>query len=299
MSWFADILQNPMRKAGTAVVLKGTKGCGKSIVFDMFRKVLGRQNSTKIASRDHLTGKFNQHLMTALFAQCEEAVWGGSKDAEGVLKDRITGDTLMIEPKGINSFEVKNYTRYGFTTNEQWAIPATADERRFFVLECMNTKAQDTDYFSGIVCQMEQGDGLEAWAHALMNWKKPDWVDLRKPPRTLALGEQVLESLSAGELFFYEEVVSGRLFDDEPKEVWKSDLYGDYAEFCQKRGAKFDVSDQRFGTALSKVWGLTSQKRRNPRMGKSWDRVYVLPSWDDAKAKTAKKLNLPVEYFED
>ena len=100
-SWLADIVQNPGRKLGTAVCLRGRKGCGKSIVFDMFRKLIGHQYSAVISDKKHLVGSFNKHLMTALFAQCEEAVWAGSKEQEGALKHLITGERLAIEPKGL------------------------------------------------------------------------------------------------------------------------------------------------------------------------------------------------------
>jgi len=49
---------------------------------------------------------------------------------EGVLKDLITGDTLMIEPKGINPIEYPNYTRMMITSNEGWVVPAGMFERR-------------------------------------------------------------------------------------------------------------------------------------------------------------------------
>ena len=71
-------------------------------------------------------------------------VWGKrrlayeiNKQTEGILKDMITGDTLMIEPKFMSATELQSFTRVMITSNEKWVIPAGVAERRFFVLNCI------------------------------------------------------------------------------------------------------------------------------------------------------------------
>ncbi|HEV7283984.1 MAG TPA: primase-helicase family protein [Kaistia sp.] len=296
MSWFADIVQNPGQKLGTAVCLRGRKGCGKSIVFDMFRKMIGTRYSAVISQKKHLTGSFNKHLMSALFAQVEEAVWAGDKEAEGHLKHLITGDTIRIEPKGLDTFEVESFTRFGFTTNEDWALPASADERRYFILDVSGAAMQKTDYFKRIVVQMENADGLGAWMKTLLEWQKPDWVDLRNPPKTDALGEQVLESLPVAQKFFVEAVRSGQYFNEERDlEAAIDDIYPDYVEFVQERGARQAANRQKFGHAQRAVWDFEMQEKR---VNGAKTRVYTLPPLWEARQMVADNLKISIELLD-
>ena len=55
MSWMAQIVQQPEKKLGTAVVLRGAKGTGKSKVFDWFGTLLGRHAFTATLA-EHIAG---------------------------------------------------------------------------------------------------------------------------------------------------------------------------------------------------------------------------------------------------
>ncbi len=133
MSWLADLVQNPSRKPGTSVVVRGKKGTGKTKAAQWVRALFPR-NSLSVSKRDQVLGRFNGHQAQLVLLICEESFWAGDPQAEGVMKDLITGETLAIEAKGKDVFEVQNHVRLWQCTNQSWAVPATWDERRFFVL---------------------------------------------------------------------------------------------------------------------------------------------------------------------
>ena len=297
MSWMADIVQNPGQKPGTAVCLRGKKGTGKSIVWEMFSKLLGHKYAATICNSEHLTGRFNKHLQTALFCQVEEAVWAGNKSAESQLKSMITQPRLRVEAKNVDSYEVENFTRFGFSTNEDWALPASSDERRWFIIDVSEDRMQDTEYFNAIFMQMEHAGGLSAWMRALLDWNKPDWVDLRNPPKTDALAEQVLESLPASDLFFVEATREGTYFhEDERDFVRADDLFEAYTEFLKQRGAKYAITQKKFGKALARVWG----EDRRDRMyinGKKTS-VYWVEPMEEMREIVAENLKIPVDMLQ-
>ena len=67
MDWFADIIQNPSAEPkGTAVVLKGGRGSGKSIIGEYIGKIFGPHYQV-IDNPDHIFGKFNYHLIHPVF----------------------------------------------------------------------------------------------------------------------------------------------------------------------------------------------------------------------------------------
>ena len=209
--WLAQMVQDPARKPGTAVVLRGLKGTGKSTVSTWLKAMIGRH--AKIAERPELfTGKFNSHLMDSLILLVEEGYWAGDKQAEGALKHLITGSEMMMERKGVDAVEVSSHVRLFMTTNNRWVVPATEDERRFYVLDVSSEKAKDHDYFSALDNEFNSG-GPAAFLHELLEHDYSG-VDLRNPPRTEALQEQIAQTLSA-EVQWWQSVLEEGTFLDE------------------------------------------------------------------------------------
>ncbi|MEM7058965.1 MAG: primase-helicase family protein [Pseudomonadota bacterium] len=199
MTWLASIFARPGVKIPSSLAIVGEQGTGKSKVFDWIRRGIGSA-ALKVSSMRHLTGNFNAHLDGLILLVCEEAFWGGNKSEGGVIKDLISSDTLQIERKYQNLVERPNYVNMVFISNNKWTVPVDGeDARRFLVLTCSDAKKKDAAFFGAIDDQMENG-GLEAMVHELMHWDPADvgmtWNDLRYPPVTDALREQVGMGLS-------------------------------------------------------------------------------------------------------
>ena len=148
IGWLAYCVQHPGRQAEVAVVLRGLKGTGKGMVGQMLMRIF-RNHSLHITHSKHLVGNFNAHLVDALFLFLDEAFWAGDKQGEGTLKALITERTLMIEPKGVDSFPMPNRLKILMASNNDWVVPASADERRYFVLDVPDTRKGDKAYFIG------------------------------------------------------------------------------------------------------------------------------------------------------
>lgn len=215
VSWMADMVQNPSTKPGTAVVLRGGKGSGKSLVGQYFGELFGRHFLT-VSQSKHIHGNFNAHMEYCIFMLAEEAFWAGSKSDEGNFKELITGPKLMIEAKGIDARQAKNHIRIMVISNEDWVVPASEHERRFFVLDVSNAKAQDSDYFTPLWEEMRNG-GQSALLHFLLNYNYSD-VDLRKPPITKALMDQQIEGIPKQGKFWFKCLLDGKIHPYEHAE---------------------------------------------------------------------------------
>lgn len=221
-NWYADIFRNPAVKPGTAIVMRGAKGTGKSKVFELISQ-LCPNNSLVITKKEQAFGKFNAHLAECLFANIEEAFWAGEKGDEGTLKEEITGLRRPVEPKGQNMFMVKNCTRYQFISNEDWVVPATADERRYFVLDVSSERARNYSYFGDMDEQMKEG-GLNAMMFDFLNISPPSWINLREAPRTKGLLEQIERSLSVEHRWLRHVLETGQISSTKaPVAEWPSD----------------------------------------------------------------------------
>ena len=154
VGWFADIFQNPARKCGTSLVLRGKMGVGKTIVGKIIGSLLGK-HYVAIADPRYITGRFNSHLVKCLLLHCDEEFWAGDKAAEGKLKDLITGHEHLVEFKGKEPFPVQNFVRLLVSGNPDWIVPAGMEERRSAVLDVGEGRIQDKEYFAAIDTEMD------------------------------------------------------------------------------------------------------------------------------------------------
>jgi len=226
MGWCAQMIQKPQSKMGVGLVLRGSKGSGKTFFGELVGGLF-KPHHRIVSKAEHVTGKFNRHLEDTLLLQCDEAYWARNKAAEGALKDLLTNSRITVERKGMDSYSSANYTRILFSSNEQWVVPASLDERRFAIFDVSDVKQQDAKYFGALRNWYNRG-GAEHMLHFFKHFDLTT-VDVRKAPRTAALDEQKLHSLdsvdqwlldciTAGE--FREQKTHGEVFEfakDEPK----------------------------------------------------------------------------------
>ena len=207
-NWLADAVQHPDRQAEVALVFRGGVGTGKGVLGRAMCRIFG-QHGRHISSPEHLTGKFNSHLQQCCFLFADEAAAPQDKKAEGALKRLVTEDTLFIEPKGIDPFEVPNRLSVMMASNHDWVIPATEKERRYVAQDVADAHQQDEAWFKPIYKEMRNG-GLEAMLYDLLALDLGDWRP-RQIVRTAALGKQMDESLSPLDQWWLELLQSGVL----------------------------------------------------------------------------------------
>jgi hypothetical protein len=95
-------------------------------------------------------GNFNAHLLDTLLVFADESFWAGDKQGESVLKALITEPVVMIERKGVDPCPASNRLKLIMASNAEWVVPATADERRFFVLDMSSVRTGDRTYFRAL-----------------------------------------------------------------------------------------------------------------------------------------------------
>lgn len=266
LAWAADMLQDPDNKKGVALVMRGLKGTGKSTFAEALASLLGR-HSIKISHMRHLTGNFNRHLADKLLVLAEESYWAGDKTDEGPLKDMITSDRMTIEAKGVDAVEMPSLCRLIMITNNEWAAPATADERRYFVLDVSDLRRQDYDYFDRIYRQLEGDDseGYRALLSLLLQFPLK-LVNLRKVPETKALRNQRALSFEPHDQFVYDALIDGKLAGkvwDEAIDVEKDELYDSYIESARKRGKTHLLSKASFGKKFMAATSATTARLRD------------------------------------
>jgi hypothetical protein len=252
VGWFAQIFQEPEKKIGTSLVLRGKQGVGKTIVGKIFGSLLG-PHYLLVADPTRVTGKFNAHMASLLILQADEAFWAGDHRAEGRLKDLVTGESQIIEYKGKDTIRIPNFLRLFVTGNPDWLVPAALEERRFAVLDVGEDHIQDVRYFAALEREMDSG-GREALLDHLLHFDLST-VDLRSIPRTTALLQQKIASLTPEQAWWADVLTRGKLpFGCERAGCCPTEtLFGAYIEHAQSQGVRHRVSATALGMLLKKL----------------------------------------------
>lgn len=209
IGWLAHMVQKPEEKPGVAVVLRGPKGAGKDTVGDYIKFIAGT-HYVKIVQPEHLFGKFNAHQERCLFLHVEEGFFAGDKRGESTLKSLITSEVSLIEHKYANAFMIQSVLRLFMSSNEDWVVPASADERRYFVLNVSDKRRRDWDYFRAIRREMKEENGPAALLHFLLNVDLSDF-NVRNVPDTEGLKDQKVQGLKNFEQWWYNQLFNGEL----------------------------------------------------------------------------------------
>src|SRR5262249_8360490 len=191
LNWMAYAVQQPGRPGEVAVVWRGKEGTGKGVAAKQFGRLFGT-HFRHVVHAKHLTGHFNAHMQHISVLYADEAFFAGDRSHESVLKALVTEETLMIEPKGLDPFAVRNCVHLIMSSNSDWVVPAGADARRYLVRNVADKHLQDLEYFDAVVRQMDNG-GREGLLHHLLNRNLADF-NVRLVPQTRALAEQKAHS---------------------------------------------------------------------------------------------------------
>ncbi len=251
--WFAHMVQRPRERPGTAVVLRGPQGVGKTKIGEAFGSLLTAHYAL-VSDPRYVVGQFNSHMSKCLLLQADEAVWAGDKKAEGRLKSLVTEKHQMIEQKGVDSIQMPNYVRLLMTSNEGWVVPAGKDERRFCVLDVGSAAAQNHSYFAEIDAQLDDG-GREALLFDLLHFDLST-VNVRSIPRTGALLEQKVRSLDSVDGWWLERLTAGMVthkHDRWQQSVACEALFDDYVTATEKIGVRRKSEQTVFAMRLRRL----------------------------------------------
>jgi len=289
LGWMATTVQHPDSPGYTAVVLRGRRGTGKSFFVRTFGSLWAR-HFLHVSDPKHLVGSFNSHLRDCVVLFGDEAFYAGDRRHESILKTLITEETISIEAKGIDVEQSPNYLHILLASNDAWVVPAGFDERRFFVLDVSDSRAQDEAYFRAIHEQLRAG-GREALLHRLLTHDLSGF-EARSVPRTAALQEQKQLSLDPESEWWLSKLLEGRLLPTHEGwggRVLQHDLLYDFIQHARHFAPPGRRSNAtRLGIFLRNVC---------PREGGPWPRIVREAKAAEAVMLDGSRRTVPQPYY--
>ena len=296
--WLAHMVQCPEEKPGVAVVLRSdAQGVGKSRFAEYVGSLLGRHFRTVTHSR-HIHGNFNSHLKDTLMLFGDEAVWGGDRSTESILKQLITEPSMIIEMKGKDVFEVRSFLRLMLATNSEWAAPVSLTDRRYFVVNVSDSRKNDHDFFKNLIHEQTHG-GSEALLQVLMDYDLSKF-EVRNIPETPARLEQKMLSMDILQKWWVDVLsdedftIGEKVLDlDNYNRIVISDLTTSFDEYAKEHNPKHRLwSVKRFCGQFRKLVSNVEVKRRG-----SGPREYEFPPLNECRFFFAEKYSLDSNVF--
>ena len=296
LGYFAHLVQRPYEKPLVALVFRGGKGVGKNACIERIGALLGR-HFLLTSNRRYLVGNFNGHLENCLMFALDEAFWSGDKQAEGTLKDLITGRDHVIEHKGKEPYSVANKTRVVIIGNEDWIVPVSHDERRFAFFDVGDGRKQDRAFFQTM------REGMEAGGYAVLLRYLLDYplhgLDLNNAPATEGLADQKIHSLNPLYQWWHKCLTDGRIVGSE-FEGWPATIDCErfrlaFMRYNKERHTKLWMhEDAKIGKLLKhSTPSLKRQRGPNPAHA---EYLYLVPSLDVCRAEWAVFINHHTEW---
>jgi hypothetical protein len=259
--------QNPGLRPEVVLALLGGKGVGKG-AWGHIQMLIYGSHGLQIYSTEHLTGKHNQHLQNKLFLYLDEALWGGDRQAERVLKGLVTEKSMLIEPKNINAFPWPNRLAIYMSGNDKWIVPASHDERRYAVNKVSERWKQNKTYFGPLFEEINNG-GAGAMLYDMLALDLEGWHPRENVPQTKALLDQKMLGLGGLELWYVHLLNIGELPSPDKKNL-RFVISKNLLEAAKNHNARNKYTTAEELAGFLKEMGCTHKSN-----GKNWGWIFL------------------------
>ena len=237
-NWIAFLLQRPGEKIGTALILIGDHGVGKTLFTNVICKLCGCYGLEN-ANLKNIAGNYNALVQDKILIVVNEidAKYGLSSDSANNLKTLITEKSVDINRKHKDAFTGKNVANFIFVSNDFTPIRIEPGDRRYCVLEVSPRFKDDHEYFIHLFDTFDEPDFYENLLTFFLKINIKNW----RPDATLPLTPakaRIIEECQNNT-----KVRRALTKDDLKKGVGRQELFECYKFWAQSKNK--EVQNQR------------------------------------------------------
>lgn len=253
LKWIAYPLQNPGAKMDSSVIMYGSEGPGKSILWEkVVKRIYGKYGVT--IGQAQLESQFTGWKSAKCFAVAEEVVSRAERNHhKGMLKQTVTGATHMINEKMLPEREETNHMNFVFLSNSTVPLELDLGDRRYLVLYVDGKPSKQ--YFDDLFVEID-GDGVACFMHHLLQMDLAGFDSHTQPPMNREKDELIAASMSSP-LYFHRLWKAGEL-DIPYQTAGNNDLFKAFQRWSDRQG-EFKRTQRFFSSELSRV--MTQHRR--------------------------------------
>ncbi len=159
LDFLAHMYRFPSKKLKYALLLKGANEEGKTLIYRLMRRVLGKNNCATVQT-SQLKKEFNDFIEGKLLCCIEEIKLTGREGAEALnnLKAPITNEDVSIEGKGEKVRNIDNFCNWMAFTNFEDAVPIEDSDSRWLILFSRFKSNEETAAWKAELMKEDGGD---------------------------------------------------------------------------------------------------------------------------------------------
>ena len=193
----AWMLQNMHKRApGVMLFVSGPQGTGKTTLsYEIPAALFGHWNVAKIGQK-LLEGSFNAFYQHAQVVVFEEIALNHARDARKLyneLKDVLTSQTLRINAKYVQDYEIPNQTTIFATSNYTDAVALPEEDRRWDII-AVNERAPSSELMNEFYSMLRSAEGAALFRDILLSRDVSRYNPLERPPMTEAKARMIEET---------------------------------------------------------------------------------------------------------
>ncbi len=253
IKWIAQMIQYPHVKTIMPTFISA-EGSGKGTLFKLFEKMLGDEKvfETTNPSRD-VWGDFNGIMRNCFLVNLNELSKKDTTEAEGKIKGLITDNTLTINQKGIDPYQIKSYHRFICTTNKVEPLSSSKGDRRNLIVRSSDEKKGDYAYFEMIHSYLEDVDVIRTCYDYFKNI--PGMDKFKDIPIPQTEYQENLKELSRSPIELWVESWTREHANDsiDSVELPGCEVYELFKQWCFDNGIKYDIDSLKLGIRLTNM----------------------------------------------
>lgn len=262
LNWIGQMVQYPERKS-ICITLISSEGAGKGTLLYLLRQLLGTKKvlETSDPVRD-VFGNFNGLMKDAFLVNFSEVGRADMTAGRGKLKAIITDPTLVINEKGVKTYEIKSYHRCLITTNKEEPIDVGKDTRRDVIFRCSDELIKNKEYFDKLRVALDDDEIIRGFYDSLMMLDGLD--NFNKIPLPKSEHQQNLSELSVPIPVQFLKDWTLQHYDCEVRifELTSHQIYDLFSTWRETNKIKYEVNMLQLMTRVSnaRITGISKRK---------------------------------------
>jgi hypothetical protein len=254
MTWIANRVHEPALIPKTALVFQSEEGIGKSCIFDDFigQMIIGKKHFESVIRPERAFGHFNGCIAGKTLILINEVCYKDSSQLVEAMKSFIVETRIQIEKKGKESININNFAGFIYLTNNQTPLVIKPGDRRFLVIQCDSSIANNFKYFTPIWRAIKSPDVAIEFAKRLEKWidREYNWVENR--PTTDLQKEIILSHIPFMDRWLINYCLESQVNSEE--DVQATVLFKKYKKFLINNGLvkEENLNSTKFGRDLSR-----------------------------------------------
>ena len=248
IGWMAFLVQRPDVRSHVMLGVLGEQGTGKSAVFALLRKIIGKAHSLETNTGRTFAGRFTAETDEKVYTHVDDAMCEESHSE--VLKGLATGDDKRSERKGQDAGALPNYNTFSFANNSTLPLSSDARDRRLHCIHSrpnawvtvngtagMSTRERVHNYTKRLFDKFEESESFRVFANFLYN------VDL-----SVLMDGQPFDHTDAPPSMCADYIRFQRVKNVPLVNWWSESLQGDQAEgawLSRDKDVKVNLKDLR------------------------------------------------------